>query len=216
MKKLLLIVTLFLLVTESCKKSKNTAPIVPAEGLVSYFNFDDNLLDQTGYSTSGTAKFTYTTGKKGKAIQFNGVDELVEFTPQNPVNHSNLSLAFWVKSSESGSTKYFIYRNNFGVATSSSKIKMVIANPGTNAVSSNTFVADQWVHVVGTYDGTNIKIYINGEWVATQNHPGTITGFAGTLSMGFANGGYWAGSLDEVYIYNRVLTDAEIKTLYQL
>ena len=214
MKNLTLLFILLFLICLSCKKSVKLAS--PTEGLVSYFNFDDNILDQTGYSTSGTSKFTYTTGKKGKAVQFNGIDQLLEFTPVSPVNHTNLSIAFWVKTNEGGSTKFFIYRNNFGAATSAGKMSMVISNPGTDAAISNAFTPDQWTHVVGTFDGTNIKIYVNGQWVATKNHPGEITGFAGTLSMGFANGGYWAGSLDEVYIYNRVLTDAEIKTLYKL
>ncbi len=214
MKTLIYCLAISLISLTACKK--NMSESYPKDGLVSYFNFDDNLLDQQGYAQSGTAKMTYITGKKGKAVQFDGVDQLVEFNAVNPQNQSKISLACWVKTNENGALKYFLNSNSFAAATASGKINFIIINPVTNAVTSNTLISGEWTHVVGTYDGTNIKIYINGQWVATQNHPGSINGFTSQLTLGFYNGMYWAGALDEIFLYNRVLTDTEIQAIYQL
>lgn len=214
MKTFVYLLVAFLMVFSACKKDKNAFDV--KNGLVSYFNFNDNLTDQQAYAQSGTAKITYVPGKKGKAIQFNGIDQMVDFAPLNPQNHATITLALWVKTSESSGIKYFIYGNSFGMLTASGKMGMVILNPVTNTAISDAFVPGEWTHIAGTYDGTNIKIYMNGNWVATQHHPGNILGFNGIMTLGLKDGLYWAGALDELYLYNKVLTDAEIQALYKL
>jgi hypothetical protein len=48
----------------------------------------------------------------------------------------------------------------------------------------------------------------------TVNHPGTINDTGRPLVLGDFTGTYWAGSIDEVFIYNKVLTQSEVTQLY--
>jgi len=77
---------------------------------------------------------------------------------------------------------------------------------------------DIWIHIVGTYDGNTIKIYKNGvlENSKTQD---TYTAGALPLSIGDDISGSttddrWQGAIDEVKVWNRVLTDSEIDNIY--
>jgi type II secretory pathway pseudopilin PulG len=81
--------------------------------------------------------------------------------------------------------------------------------------TTNTF-NDVWSLVVWTYDGANIKIYVN--WVLESSAPLTapITYSIGGLFMGRYGGGgyYYNWSLDDVAVYNRALTSTEIQDIY--
>lgn len=88
--------------------------------------------------------------------------------------------------------------------------KEVVSN--TNALQLNT-----WYHVAGTFDGNELKIYINGVLAGTQPFQGTITspisynfniGRLADVSQPFTR--FWAGKMDEIRIWNRALTQAEI------
>jgi hypothetical protein len=84
-----------------------------------------------------------------------------------------------------------------------------IGRQGTAALAANT-----WTHVAATYDGATLRLYINGAQVATTSIAGSIAATTGALRIGgnSAWGEYFAGMIDEVRIYSRVLTAAEITT----
>ena len=76
-----------------------------------------------------------------------------------------------------------------------------------------------WYHLTGIYDGDNLKIYVNGQLEGQEPHKGTINfkfvesqlgGIFGQRRPGFD------GTLDEVAIYRRALTDDEIDTIYRM
>jgi hypothetical protein len=77
-----------------------------------------------------------------------------------------------------------------------------------------------WYFIVSTFDGVNSRIYVNGVLVNTTYAPGSIgnasTQFTiGAHSAGPASWGYqMKGNIDEVGIWNRVLTPLEIQMLY--
>jgi len=90
---------------------------------------------------------------------------------------------------------------------------------GSSVVSNNTLALNQWHHLVMTYNGSQIKLYVNGTLTSTQNYTGSmnIAGNSG-ISIGESNqaNGYWYhtdGKIDNVGIWNRALTDAEIQQL---
>ena len=73
------------------------------------------------------------------------------------------------------------------------------------------------MHLVGTYDGSNVKLYWNGVLVATEPHSGSIyTNNQPVRISGYSNGAeIFNGLIDEVRIYNRALTESEIQRLYE-
>lgn len=92
------------------------------------------------------------------------------------------------------------------------------ASDGTNAVEATfpaTLGGTSWTHLAGTYDGANWKLYVNGALVATT--AGSIGASVitngdwaiGSTGMGWTD--YYAGGIDEVAIYNKALTAAQIK-----
>jgi hypothetical protein len=69
-----------------------------------------------------------------------------------------------------------------------------------------------WTHLAATYDGSTQKLYVNGELVGSRPQTGTIAVSDGKLRIGGNSvwGEYFTGQIDEVRIYNRALTQAEV------
>ena len=95
--------------------------------------------------------------------------------------------------------------------------------PSANAVTGGTdhdqrgsaaLVTNTWAHVATTYDGANLRLYVDGALVGSQAATGSIATSTGQLRIGGNTiwGEYFAGLIDEVRIYNRALTQAEIQT----
>lgn len=82
---------------------------------------------------------------------------------------------------------------------------------GTNSIATNT-----WYHIVGTWDGTNIRIYLNGRLISSGGCTASTIDTTGALSIGGNVTGwtYLNGIIDEVRIYSSTLTGMEIQQLY--
>jgi len=77
---------------------------------------------------------------------------------------------------------------------------------------------DTWTHIVATYDGSTIRLYKNGTLVDTRTQSsysaGTHAVTIGDDVSGDSIDDRWQGNIDEVKIWNRVLTDTEIQAIY--
>jgi hypothetical protein len=78
-----------------------------------------------------------------------------------------------------------------------------------------------WTHLVGTYDEQTLTLYVNGlkasEAIPTGRYGGAIRHGNSPLLIGQAPDGYgWFGKLDDVMLFNRVLSAVEINQLYQI
>jgi hypothetical protein len=67
-------------------------------------------------------------------------------------------------------------------------------------------------HVVGTYDGSNLRIYVDGQLKATQARTGAIDNGTGSLGIGVSP--YWSGAIDDVALYDVPLTGAQVQAHY--
>jgi prepilin-type N-terminal cleavage/methylation domain-containing protein len=89
--------------------------------------------------------------------------------------------------------------------------------------SKTKFRSNQWYHVVGTWDSTGMKIYVNGQLDNSSTNAVALKNTTGDLQIGaqldqifnpaYKNFGF-AGTIDEVAIYNRALTAQEIQRIY--
>ena len=80
---------------------------------------------------------------------------------------------------------------------------------GTTALTANT-----WTHLAATYDGTTMRLYVNGAQVASRAQTGNIATSTNPLQIGGDNlyGQHFAGMIDEVRLYNRALSLAEVQS----
>ena len=83
-----------------------------------------------------------------------------------------------------------------------------------NAVGTASLTVDTWSHLAATFDGANLRLYVNGALVATTAVAGSMAASTGVLRIGGNSvwSEWFAGLIDEVRIYNRALTQSEIQT----
>jgi len=103
--------------------------------------------------------------------------------------------------------------NIAGIDSNGIPVSWVEIMSPSGALSLNT-----WTHVAGTYDGNNLKLYVNGAMVATLAFKGTIvpsTAYPariGALSdIGIAPSRYWSGLMDEIRVWHSVRTQSDIQ-----
>lgn len=170
-----------------------------------------------------TAPITGVVGVQDKAVEFDGVDDRLSLgSAANLAISGPITLEAWVKPTGTGIYRTIMTRNT-SYYLSLSNLKPAVYFVGLNKpgwhVASSAIPLNVWSHVVAVYDGASIKIYING--VLDQ----TIAGVSGAISTE-AGKEVWVGnrlesnyaykgSLDEVAIYSRALTQSEIVARYE-
>lgn len=82
------------------------------------------------------------------------------------------------------------------------------------AVNSSALSLSEWNHVLCTYDGSNIKVYVNGVLMDTWAQTGSITAASSACYIGTSSGGTGdvTGSIDEQHIFSYALTREQIQT----
>lgn len=213
--KILLFVVVFAVLSTSCKKEPQEQNTYPTDGLVSYFNFNNNLEDQAGNTPDGKnfGNATYADGVDGKAISLNGVNQHIEFNRKTFRSGNNVSVSVWFNRT-GNSGLYFIMCSDFGIFTNTGGYAgMAVSVPDTDSAFGD-INDNEWIHLIGTYNGTEIKAYVNGVLTDTKNWPGDISGIDEFLKVGLFSGEYWKGSVDDLFIYNKVLSQAEVDQLF--
>ena len=79
---------------------------------------------------------------------------------------------------------------------------------GTAGVAVNT-----WTHLAGTYDGATLRLYVNGVQISSRAQTGAMTVSTSPLQIGGDSvyGQYFQGTIDEIRVYNRALSAAEMQ-----
>lgn len=220
------IITALVLVFTSCKKDKITKPdLTPVvNSIQNYFKFDGNLNDSSGKLTtivpSGT--ITYAMDRKGNvagAVYFDGTSTKVVY-PGLELEGKSMTIALWVKyASLGGGVKYYLsaMNNNGGPALYQvmDVLGAAISLPGTNSVPGIS-VDINWHHFAVTYDGTEMRSYVDGVFAKAINHPGTMGTGIRDLILGNHSGIFWQGTIDDLRIYNKAMTAADIQKIAAL
>ena len=193
-------------------------------GLVAGYSFNagsgTSFADGSGRGNAGTLQgATWTTaGKYGGALSFDGVNDLASIPDAPSLDlGKSLTLEAWVRPTASSGWRTVLMKE-----TSSSLAYSLYSASGTNrpsawidGVSSTGSAAvplNTWSHVSATYNGTRLKVYVNGVQRADKAVTAEVPVSAGALQIGGNTvwGEYFKGQIDEVRIYDRVLTAAEI------
>jgi hypothetical protein len=194
--------------------------------LVAAYAFDETAgsiaSDASGHNLNGTVSgANWTAGRFGNGLQFDGTSDWVTVPHNNALNlTSGMTLEAWVLPSVLGDWRTVLLKEGTGGHTFALYAEGAGA-PGahlqanTDVISAGTvpLVAGIWTHLAATYDGTKLRLYVNGTLTATTPATGLPIVSAGPLRIGGNAiwGEFFAGVIDEVRIYSRALTAAEIQ-----
>lgn len=160
------------------------------------------------------------------AASFDGVADSVTVPDAASLKPAVLTVEAWVRpdaavqdyASVATKTTADHWGDGYGMYSSGGSIYFWV-NDDPNDVATPVLPTDSWSHVVGTYDGSTIRMYLNGALVQSFAYAQPITHSTSPLLIGDAAGVgnyHWNGTLDEVALYNRALTATEVLQHYQL
>ena len=203
-------------------------------GLVAAYSFDEGtgatLVDRTGQGRTGTlAGATWTTqGRFGGALSFDGIDDWVTVTDAPSLDlTTGMTLEAWVYPTALGGGSW---RNVMIKERAGGEAYNLYANADTNAPVVYVVGATQpdvpldargagqlplnaWTHLAATYNGTTLRVFVNGTEVGSRAMTGAMLTSTGALQIGGNSiwGEFFQGRIDDIRIYNRALTVAEIQ-----
>ncbi len=204
-------------------------------GLVGEWRLNGNADDSSGQGNDGTITGANSTfeGRVGQAYSFDGVDDGILLTDDTSLMPTNfITIESWIKLSKDDQTskivshrdgainKYFLMLIDNGA---NSYLRLNINGNDCNADDApELLIADGWHYAVGSYDGTDSKIYLDGIEVETCSLTTTIStsdnvitiGCRDSTSSNTCDSEYFNGTIDEVRIYNRSLSAKEIGEHY--
>jgi Concanavalin A-like lectin/glucanases superfamily/Domain of unknown function (DUF1929)/Bacterial Ig domain/IPT/TIG domain/Kelch motif len=203
--------------------------VPPPRVLIGAYAFNEGsgatVADSSGNGNNGTVSNTTwsTAGKFGSALSFNGSSSWVTVNDANNLDlTTGMTLEAWVNPAALGT----IWRTTIMKEQSGGLVYSLYANTDTSRPSGHVFVGSEqdtrgttalalnsWTHLAVTYDGATLRLYINGTEVSSKPLSGSIHTSTGVLRIGGNSiwGEYFSGLIDEIRIYNRALTTAEIQ-----
>ncbi|MBI2609940.1 fibronectin type III domain-containing protein [Candidatus Giovannonibacteria bacterium] len=212
-------------------------------GLVGHWKLDEtsgiSAADSSGNSNNGTISNgpLWASGKINGALKMDGVDDYVTVSNSANLNPAVITLSAWInpatiaqeqkpiilKSYTSHVSPYYqYYLFWYNTATYPNTIAFGINVNGSlaGAAKSNAFTPPGWHLVTGTFDGSASKLYVDGVEASSANVSGSLTSYPTELHFGryrnIATDSIhnFAGSIDDIRIYNRALTAADVQALY--
>ncbi|MCP1385176.1 LamG domain-containing protein [Runella salmonicolor] len=207
------------------------------QGIIACYSFDGNAKDGIGNNDGLVRGATLTEDRYGKAnsaYSFNGIDNYIEIKGDNFKN-TTYTLALWAYPIKNPAGNQYHYAISIGGAGGDQSID--ISNGAFNAIGwtigtylvsptpLTTFCAagvlpelNKWYHIVATRDNQKIRLYVDGAFICESSTQGLLPNYGTNTVMTIgrrAQGGqFLAAKIDDVVIYNRVLSDAEVVGLY--
>jgi hypothetical protein len=191
--------------------------------------------DSSGNGNQGTVDgATWVSGHAGSALRFNGTSDRVTVPSSSSLSPSSVTASAWVRADSSpGDWRVFLFKGVTDCLAASYALKSSGAGGLVFSISdgtTNVFSPDAgsgvwdgaWHLVTGTYDGAHVRLYVDGALVGA-------TATTITIGYGLPDGddlvighpvnacgqsSQFAGDIDEVQIWGRALSGAEILGLY--
>lgn len=202
-------------------------------GLVSYWKMNEGSSTAVGDSkgsNSGTlnlgtggntvAANAWVNGVFGKALDFDGTDDYVSLT--DFADPSNFTISGWIEPDIVTGTQIVFEKleasgDGFALLLNGANLR-ALANAGT-ATGATTLSANVRYHAAATYDGSSLKVYVNGVSDGSADAASltfaTGTAIANIGRQGYSpTGTYFDGTIDDLTYYNRALSASEIQALY--
>ena len=207
-----------------------TSGCAPApDGMVSWWKAEDNPNDsQDGNNGSLKNGATFAPGKVGQAFSLDGTDDYVEVSDSPNISFTGpFTIDAWINTNDnttehgivekydgSGQNGYF-----FRISNGTGKLAFGICNGvtcdsvgGATQISTGTFH-----HVAAVYDGTSLKVYLDGNLDGSNATGSAPTDGTNPLEIGARGGSpfnFFSGLIDEVELFNKALSDTDIGAIF--
>jgi prepilin-type N-terminal cleavage/methylation domain-containing protein len=172
----------------------------------------------------------WVLGQNGNALQFNGFSNNILVNNSSNLNFStSMSVSAWIKwninpstglayatiVNKNGDSQYRLQHNGtnskfeFGIKTNTG---------GTYVTSLISPVIGVWYHLVGTWDGNLIKLYVDSVLQQTGTRGGSIPGSSVPVKIGSSSSDarWFNGIIDEVCLWDKALSQEEVNQIYLL
>jgi len=209
--------------------SGGTSGTAVMPGLVAAFGFEEpsgtQVIDASGNANHGTISGALrVSGPYGRALRFDGSNDWVTIADRASLDlTSGMTVSAWVfpmlsmsgrktivMKEQSGGGAYAMFANS----GASRPETAIFAGGAERSLSAGAKLpVNVWTHLAATYNGTTQALYVNGTLAGSRPQSGPIAASTGVLRLGgnAAAGQFFAGYIDEVRIYSRALTQAEIQ-----
>jgi len=198
--------------------------------LVGHWEMDDNatntrVVDSSGNGNNGTAqrntRYMHTTGVIDGAFNFNGTSDYVDLRDVSlPSGNSPRSVCFWINAA-AGTDSYYIFyygrasvNNRFSIYRDRTGGRLKLSAYANDWDTGYVLSTGTWKHVAFTFDGSTIKLYVDGSFVAstTRTYDTVLDkayiGCHGDLAT------FFEGTLDDFAIFDKALSEGEVEIFY--
>ncbi len=213
-----------------------TEPPEVQAGLVGHWRMNEIsgaiVRDAKGNHDGTAFEASIVDGLRGeKARSFDGINDYIKVPIANSLKPASVSVSLWFKGTKrdgylfttaTSATEFKGY--TLRSATTVYTMAFILKVPGTPnstilAQINDTSIFDgEWHHVVGTYDKSNVKLYIDGQLKDSKPSSAAIEYGTSDLYMGSIRGTsrFFKGVIDQVRFYNRALSQSDVTKLYQI
>jgi hypothetical protein len=201
-------------------------PIAPAAtGPIAHLTFDElsgpSAADVTGRGHNGTLSGGATLGSAGRhggAVSFSGTTATVTVPDADELDLSSLTIEAWIAPATAHPWQVVLWKElpgsiAYGLLAAGAAMQPNAWIGSQSATATATIAAGAWRHLAMTYDSGELKVYVDGVPAATQTGVAPPLASTGALRIGnttAASGVQFTGRVDDVRIYDRPLSAAEI------
>ena len=186
---------------------------------------DKLAIDSSGNGHDGEIKgAARVAGKFGKALEFDGNDYVTVPDAKDLRISEEFTMQAWFFAKDISTWRQLIAKDNeyllrVDPPAEGNNMSAFVRSAGAWEPRASAFVPDleTWIHFAATYDGDQLSVYVNGVPSGQSSRPAALKGTDNPLEFGIWSGalmgddiGYFVGIIDEIAIFNAVLTEGDI------
>lgn len=209
-------------------------------GLVAYYPFNNNALDESENKNDGTVEgaklIKDRNGRENSAYAFDGIDDHIYVPDHESLQITDaITLSVWFKTQEAVPFAGILCKSEVTGARSgylididqNERLRVDLLKDHSQHIfgkvitdKSIDILDNEWHHVVVTYDGQSLRLYLDDQLVDTEDYLERIQKNNEPLLIGWDRNTWlsnrrFKGAIDDIRIYNRALTSRELALLFR-